>query len=103
MDIRGGGLLDCRRMGEMATVAGAFAVPHNWGSQIGLLMGLHLAKATPGVIAAEDDRSTCDVLDIEGYSFRDGLYTVSDSPGLGIAVNEAVYAQKCKPRETVVN
>jgi len=65
-------------------------------------MGLHLAKAVPGVIAAEDDRSTCDVIELDGYAFRDGLYTVSDRPGLGIAVNESVYTQKCKPGETVV-
>ncbi|MCP5111246.1 MAG: hypothetical protein GY953_10460 [bacterium] len=102
MDIRRGGLLDCRKMGEMAAAAGGSAVPHNWGSQIGLLMGLHLAKSAKGVIAAEDDRSTCDVIDLDGYSFQNGFYTVSDSPGLGITVNEAVYAQKCRPRETVL-
>jgi L-alanine-DL-glutamate epimerase-like enolase superfamily enzyme len=103
MDIRRGGFLDCLEMGRLAAAAGGYAVPHNWGSQIGLLMGLHLAKAATGVIAAEDDRSTCDVIDLEGYSFRNGYYTVSNSPGLGITVNEAVYEQKCKARETALN
>ncbi len=103
MDIRRGGLLDNREMGEMAAAVGGFAVPHNWGSQIGLLMGLHLAKSAKGVIAAEDDRSTCDVIDVDGYSFHNGYYTVSDKPGLGIHVNESVYAQKSKPAETVLN
>ncbi len=103
MDIRRGGFLDCGKMARMAAAAGGTAVPHNWGSQVGLLMGLHLAKATPGVPAAEDDRSTCDVINVEGYEFRNGLYTVSDKPGLGISIDESVYAQKCRPEEIVLN
>src|SRR5690606_25064075 len=45
MDIRTGGFLDNREMARKAAAAGGEAVPHNWGSQVGLLMGLHLARA----------------------------------------------------------
>lgn len=103
MDIRRGGFLDNRKMAQMGEEAGAISVPHNWGSQAGLFMGLHLAKAVKAVTAAEDDRSTCDVLNADGYAFRDGHYTVSDKPGLGLSVNEKNYSMKYKAGETVIS
>jgi L-alanine-DL-glutamate epimerase-like enolase superfamily enzyme len=102
MDIRRGGFLDNRRMAEMGEEAGAVSVPHNWGSQAGLFMGLHLAKAVKSVTAAEDDRSTCDVLHAEGYQFRGGSYTVGDAAGLGLTVDQKVYVEKYKAAEMVV-
>jgi L-alanine-DL-glutamate epimerase-like enolase superfamily enzyme len=103
MDIRTGGFLDNREMARKAEAAGAVAVPHNWGSQVGLLMGLQLAKAVKTVPAAEDDRSTCDALLVDGYRCSDGLYTVPDTPGLSVRVNEAVYRDKYRAAETVVS
>ena len=102
MDIRTGGFLGNIEMARMGEAAGAASVPHNWGSQVGLYMGLHLAKAVRGVEAAEDDRSTCDVLQAEGYSFRDGHYTVSEAPGLGLRVDEEAYNAKYRGQQTVV-
>jgi L-alanine-DL-glutamate epimerase-like enolase superfamily enzyme len=102
MDIRTGGFLGNMEMARMGEEAGAVSVPHNWGSQVGLYMGLHLAKAVRSVVAAEDDRSTCDVLHPEGYSFRDGHYTISNEPGLGLRVDEPTYQGKYSARQTVV-
>ncbi len=98
IDIRRAGFLGNREAAEL----GALCVPHNWGSQIGGLMGLQLGKASRPVIAAEDDRSRCDVLIVEGYAFRNGSYTVPKTPGLGIRVEERVYAEKYKAGEMVV-
>jgi D-galactarolactone cycloisomerase len=103
MDIRTGGLLDNLTLARMAETAGAVSIPHNWGSQIGGLMGLHLAKAVPNAIAAEDDRSTCDLIIAEGYEFQEGTYSVPEKPGLSIRVDEDVYKLKCKPSEIVIN
>ncbi|MBI3680540.1 MAG: hypothetical protein HY235_09105 [Acidobacteria bacterium] len=103
MDIRTGGFLGNQEMGRMGEEAGAISVPHNWGSQVGLFMSLHLAKAVRSVAAAEDDRSTCDAIVAEGYAFKGGYYSVPDSPGLGIRVNEEVYRQKYKAAETVIS
>lgn len=103
MDIRRAGFVDNIALAAMAEAAGATSVPHNWGAQVGLYMGLHIAKAVRAIPAAEDDRSTCDVLIAEGYEFRRGHYTVSDAPGLGLRVDESVYRAKCKARETVVS
>ena len=103
MDIRTGGFLANLEMARMGEEAGSISVPHNWGSQVGLFMGLHLAKAVRSVPAAEDDRSTCDVIVAEGYAFRDGHYSVPDSPGLGLRISENIYRQKYASRETVIS
>ena len=103
MDIRGCGLLENAALARRAEPKGAVCVPHNWGSQLGGLMGLQLAKAVKGVPAAEDDRSTCDVLVPDGYEFRGGSYSVPDKPGLAIHIDEEVYRLKCKPSEVVVS
>ena len=103
MDIRTGGLLDNLTLARMGETAGAVSIPHNWGSQIGGLMGLHLAKAVPSAIAAEDDRSTCDLIIAEGYEFQEGTYSLPQKPGLSIRVDEDVYKLKCKSGEIVIN
>ena len=90
-------------MARIGRPAGALCVPHNWGSQIGLFMGLHIAKAVDTVIAAEDDRSTCGAIIAEGYSFSGGHYVVSGAPGLGIRVDEDVYRKKYQVKEAVVS
>jgi len=101
LDIRNGGILKCREVGRMADAAGGEARPHNWASQLGGIMAMHLAKACPGVTGVEDDRSTCDALIPNGYSFRGGFYTVPDSPGLSVAIDEKAY-KKYQARETVL-
>lgn len=102
LDIRNSGIVENLAMARAGGEAGAFTVPHNWASNAGTLMGLHLAKASPHVPAAEDDRSSCDALIAEGYEFRNGLYTVPDEPGFGMRVNEKVYEAKCRAREIVI-
>ncbi len=102
LDIRTGGILDCRAMSQLGEPYGAQAVPHNWGSQVGLLMSLHLAKTQKNIMGAEDDRSTCAALNVRGYEFKDGAYTVSGEPGLGVTVNEDVYEAPTFPAKTVI-
>lgn len=102
LDIRTGGILECREMSAIGEPHGAKAVPHNWGSQVGLLMSLHLAKTQENIVAAEDDRSTCPALMVKGYEFKDGYYTVSNEPGLGVAVDPDYYAAPEFPERTVI-
>jgi D-galactarolactone cycloisomerase len=94
MDIRRGGFLGNLELARLGAPTGAVTVPHNWGSRIGFLMALHFAKVVPNVIAAEDDRSTCDAIIEDGYQYAKGQYSVSSASGLGIRVDEAVYARK---------
>ena len=102
LDIRTGGILDCREMSRMGEPHGAAAVPHNWGAQVGLLMSLHLAKTQTNIIGAEDDRSTCPALTFRGYEFKDGYYTVSNEPGLGVEVNQDFFEAPEFPGQTVI-
>ena len=102
LDIRNGGILNCREVGRMAKAAGAQAKPHNWASQVGVLMALQLAMSCPGVSGVEDDRSTCDALIPEGYTFRKGFYSVPETPGLSLRVDEQVYKQKYQAKEIVL-
>ena len=103
LDIRRGGFIEGMKMARKAEAAGAVSIPHNWGSQVGLFMGLHLSKAVKAVGAAEDDRSTCDAVVAKGYEYADGTYTTSDEPGLGISVDEDVYREKYQAGETVIS
>jgi D-galactarolactone cycloisomerase len=103
MDIRTCGLLENAALARRAGPLGAVCIPHNWGSAVGGFMGLHLAKAVKAVPAAEDDRSTCDVLIAEGYEFHGGSYEVPDHPGLSIRVNEDVYRRKYQSAEVAVS
>ena len=103
LDIRRGGFIEGVKTAQKAAAAGAVSIPHNWGSQVGLFMSLHLSKAVKGIAGAEDDRSTCDAVVARGYEYADGAYTTSDEPGLGLAVDEDVYREKYKARETVIS
>lgn len=102
MDIRTGGFVENAVVAGMAEAAGGQTAPHNWGSQMGVLLALQFARAVKGVLGAEDDRSTCDAIVAEGYEFRDGYYTVPDGAGMSVRVNEEVYRRKCQGRETVI-
>jgi L-alanine-DL-glutamate epimerase-like enolase superfamily enzyme len=103
MDIRTCGMLENAALARRAGPLGAVCIPHNWGSQVGGLMGLHLAKAVKPVAAAEDDRSTCDVLIVHGYEFKGGSYALPEKDGLSIRVDEDVYRLKYKEAEVVVS
>jgi L-alanine-DL-glutamate epimerase-like enolase superfamily enzyme len=102
LDIRQGGFLDNARLAKMAEEAGAVTIPHNWASQIGIIMGVQLSRAMKAVPMAESDRSTCDVLTTSDYRFENGSVIVPSKPGLAIGIDEDVYKAKCQPNEIVV-
>lgn len=78
--------------------AGLRVAPHNWGSLVGYLMILHVARAIPNFYKAEDDPLDTDVLIADGYDLADGLATVPDAPGFGLSLDEAVFAKEVRPR-----
>ena len=103
MDIRRGGFLANIELAKASEACGGVSIPRHWASQIGVAMGLQLAKAVKAVPMAEDDRSTCDVLVAGGYEFRNGSYTVPGEPGLGIRIEEKIYSEKYKSAEIAVS
>jgi L-alanine-DL-glutamate epimerase-like enolase superfamily enzyme len=103
MDIRQGGFLDNAEVARSAAETGAVVIPHNWASQIGVIMSLHLARACKSVPMVECDRSTCDVLRTDAYALRAGMFDVPSYPGLGIEIDEDVYKAKHQPTEIIVS
>jgi D-galactarolactone cycloisomerase len=102
MDIRQGGFLDNIELAKMAAAAGGEAIQHNWASQIGTIMAVHLATAVKATSMAESDRSKSDVLQVVGTRFENGAMTKPSAPGLGIRIDEDAYERECKPGEIVV-
>jgi L-alanine-DL-glutamate epimerase-like enolase superfamily enzyme len=102
LDIRRGGFFGNRAVARLGEPVGAKTVPHNWASQIGVLMALHLAKVTESAPLVEDDRSKLDILVVKGYEFHNGVYSVSNEPGLAIHVDANLYRQQCEPQERVI-
>jgi L-alanine-DL-glutamate epimerase-like enolase superfamily enzyme len=77
---------------------GLRVAPHNWGSLVGYYMQLHVGRAVPNFYRAEHDPLKNDVLVAEGYSIKDGIASLPDAPGAGIAINETKFAQDAKIR-----
>lgn len=103
IDIRNAGLLRHRQIAHGMAAVGGHSIPHNWASHIGGLMGVQLSAACKAVTAAEDDRSTFDVLILDGYEFRNGQYRVPDSPGMSIHIDEATYRRRYASREEIIS
>ena len=95
------GLTEYRRLAQTAGEYGAYVAPHSWGSQFGLFVSAHLAKATPNFLSCEVTAYVFDVFLPVGFAFRDGQYFVSEVPGFGVIVNERVYHEKYRKDEMV--
>jgi len=73
---------------------GQRVAPHNWGSLVGFYMQLHVCRAITNFYRAEHDPLTSDVIVADGYKIEDGLATVPDAPGCGLAINERAFADE---------
>src|SRR5690606_28796002 len=65
-------------------------IPHNWQSQIGLVMSLHAAKICKNMVFVEDDRFHNHAIILSGYRFDNGQWFVSDEPGWGIHLSPSL-------------
>jgi L-alanine-DL-glutamate epimerase-like enolase superfamily enzyme len=72
----------------MAHPQGILIAPHNWGSLLGFYLQLHIGLAIPNFYRAERDPLSNDVLVADGYKIDDGVCTVPDAPGFGLAIHE---------------
>jgi L-alanine-DL-glutamate epimerase-like enolase superfamily enzyme len=102
-DIRANGIVDNVAVARRCAAAGATFAAHNWASQIGYVMQLHLARALGNYGVVECDRSTCDVLRVESLPLSAGYVPAPTMPGLGISIEEDVYRAKNAPGEIVVS
>jgi L-alanine-DL-glutamate epimerase-like enolase superfamily enzyme len=93
-----GGLLETKKIGDLATEHGISMAMHMAGSPVGLFGSLHCAAATENFLVLEhhdvDTRHYDDL--VEGVPkpiVQRGFVTVPDGPGLGITLNEEAIAE----------
>jgi len=72
----------------MARPQGILIAPHNWGSLLGFYQQLQMGLAVPNFYRAENDPLSTDVLVADGYKIDDGLCSVPDTPGFGLAIDQ---------------
>jgi len=85
-------------MEESAMAAGEnlLVAPHNWGSLVGYYMQLQVGRAVPNFYRAEHDALSTPILIADGYSRKNGLATVPDTPGCGLRIDEKAFAKEAK-------
>ena len=77
--------------------------PHNFNAAaLGLRGVIQFAAVTPGFVIAEDSTLRFDVYRDNGYRFENGAYAVPDSPGLGVDIDQELYARKYALSETLI-
>ena len=102
-DIRTNNFLDSITVGRRCAPFGVNIAPHNWASQLGSIMAMHLARALPNCSPVESDRSTCEVLRVEPVHFQEGCVPAPSLPGLGVSIDEEIYRSKLAPGEIIVS
>ena len=90
---RAGGIQETRNICAVALAAGIPVSPHNFSSGVLLAATAHLMAATPNTTLLEMDTSGNAVYDdliLDGVQFKDGMFEVNDSPGLGVEIPESI-------------
>ncbi len=93
---RAGGISECFRIGELAATFDAGVATHSWSDAVAIMGNAHLIAALPRGITVEVDRSGNPMVDdllVEPILVKDGYLRLSNAPGLGIEVNQAVVEQ----------
>ncbi len=82
------GIMDESRLAEAAR-HGSRIAPHNWGSEFGFYMQIHVACAISNFYRAEHDLGEAkdDTLIKHGYKIKDGFCMDFDAPGFGVQLN----------------
>jgi gluconate/galactonate dehydratase len=98
-----GGLLEGRRIADMAETHFVAVAPHNISSPIGTMASAHLCAAIPNFLALEWHAAAVPffddlIKDRREPLIQNGYITVPDRPGLGIEFNEAA-AYKYRKRD----
>jgi L-alanine-DL-glutamate epimerase-like enolase superfamily enzyme len=87
-DMYGLGIEGILAEAAMAEPQGILVAPHNWSSLLSLFMQVHIGLVIPNFYRAECDPVQSDVLIYDGYKIKDGMCSVPDAPGFGLAFDE---------------
>lgn len=93
-----GGLLETKKIGDIAMENGVVMAMHYAGTPIGFLASVHCAAATENFLCLEHHGVDIEywedlVTGIEKPIVQDGFVKVPDAPGLGVEPNEEVIKQ----------
>jgi L-alanine-DL-glutamate epimerase-like enolase superfamily enzyme len=101
-----GGLLEAKRIGELAEMQGIRFAPHNIASPLGTMAAAHVCAALPNFVALEfhgaDVPFWNDLVTLAGGAgplIQRGRVRPSEAPGLGCELDEQVARQYAKPGE----
>ena len=100
-----GGLLEARRIAALAEFHGVGLAPHCIASPLGLLASAHLCAASPNFVALEfhgQDVPFWSALVSGPELIQNGQVVMTDSPGLGRELDEAVARNYAETRRIVV-
>ena len=105
LDVRNtGGLLESKKIADLAHTFNLPMTAHNTGSLICVMATAHWAASVRDFIAAESVLGKGDWMDNivvrDGPLYQDGYYTLPDKPGLGIELNREVVEAHLAPGET---
>jgi len=98
-----GGLLEARRIAGMAEYYGISLAPHCIAGPLGLLASAHLCAAAPNFVALEfhgQDVPFWNDLLVGSPLIRNGQVTLTEAPGYGRELNEAIAKEYAKPGES---
>jgi L-alanine-DL-glutamate epimerase-like enolase superfamily enzyme len=90
---KAGGLLEGRRIADLADLYYVPVAPHNIGSPIETVATCHVCAAVPNFLALEfhhQENPVWNELILEGPLIAEGHIAVPDRPGLGVTLNEDV-------------
>jgi gluconate/galactonate dehydratase len=102
---KAGGLLEGRKIADMADTHYVAVAPHCIASPIGTIASAHVAAAIPNFLALEWHGMSVPfwedvVVGLDGPVIQDGFIKVPEAPGLGVELNEEVareYALEGEP------
>lgn len=96
---KAGGLLEGRRIADLADMYYVPVAPHNICSPIGTVAACHVCAAIPNFLVLEFhhlDNQLWSTLTVEQELIQNGQIAVPTGPGLGVHVNEEVARQMAK-------
>ncbi|MBA2691010.1 MAG: mandelate racemase/muconate lactonizing enzyme family protein [Rubrobacter sp.] len=99
-----GGLLEGRKIADMADAHYVAVAPHCIASPVGTIASAHVCAAIPNFLALEWHGMSVPfwedmVVGFDGPIIKDGYIKVPEAPGLGVDLNEEVAREYARPGE----
>ncbi len=99
-----GGLLEGRKIADMADAHYVAVAPHCIASPVGTIASAHVCAAVPNFLALEWHGMSVPfwndmVVGFDGPVIQDGFIKVPEAPGLGVELNEEVAREYARPGE----